>query len=81
MGGNVEHLYQVEHWRKGMPGFEVIATAGGVSVARAAFWGAVDARGATLHPGGEIALRHGARVILRYPPDRAADQSAPVQDV
>ena len=68
MGGKVEHDFQVEHWRKGFSGFEVMATASNISVARMAFWAAVEARGASLHRGDEILLRHGAQVIVTYPP-------------
>ena len=69
MGGKIEHLFQVEQWRKGLPGYEVVATSVNVSIARWAFWGTVAERGTQLRSGDQLLLRHGARVIVTYPPE------------
>ncbi|GLK78076.1 hypothetical protein GCM10008171_33300 [Methylopila jiangsuensis] len=66
---NLDGAYQVEHWRRGVRGYEVTVRASGISVARTAFWAVVDQRGGSLHEGDQLLLRHGARVILTYPPE------------
>jgi hypothetical protein len=71
MGGKVEQEFQVEHWQAGTPGFQVIASCTNLIVARWAFWGAVDEKGRSLFAGDSLLLRHGARVILEFPPEQA----------
>ena len=79
MGGKVEHEFQVEHWRAGAAGFEVVASSTNLIVARWAFWGAVDEKGRSLFAGDSLLLRHGARVILEFRPSRPRAGSGVVE--
>ncbi|WP_439572655.1 hypothetical protein [Phreatobacter sp.] len=70
MGSKVSHDFLVEVWEGGRVA-EVMAAAGNIIVAQAAFEAAVGQR-----PGRRLTLRHGARVI-RSAGEDAASRPAP----